>query len=500
MSPRQTTPVQLSDSDVPASRVRCVHDQPPRADRSVVLYWMIAARRTHWNFALQRAVDWCRTLRKPLVVLEPLRCDYRWASDRLHRFVIEGMADNAKRLDRNGVTYFPYIEPSRGADAELLKSLAQHAAVVVTDDYPAFFLPGMVAIAARQIDVRFEAVDANGLMPLSAHPKEYLRAVDFRRHLQRDLPDHLVAMPDADPFHRARLPEAWPLPRSMTRRWKPATAAQLTDPTALIRSLPIDHSVGPAVMHGGTNAAVKTLADFLGYKLPRYEDEGNHPDTDVTSNLSHYLHFGHIAPHEVFAALAQQERWNPARLSGKANGRREGWWGMGVAAESFLDQLITWRELGFNMCSHRRDYARYSSLPDWAIATLAKHSKDRREHVYTLEEFAAAATHDPVWNACQRQLLQEGRMHNYLRMLWGKKILEWTSTPQVALRIMIELNNRYAVDGRDPNSYSGIFWVLGRYDRPWAPERPIFGRIRYMSSANTSRKLRMRQYMERYGA
>ena len=183
-----------------------------------------------------------------------------------------------------------------------------------------------------------------------------------------------------------------------------------------------------------------------------------------------------------------------------ANGRRAGWWSVGANAEAFLDQLITWRELGFNVCHKRSDHDRWESLPDWAVATLSKHAPDRREHVYTIDEFAAASTHDPLWNAAQTQLLREGTIHNYLRMLWGKKILEWTAEPREALEVMIELNNRYALDGRDPNSYTGIFWVLGRHDRPWGPERPIFGKVRYMSSANTARKFPVRAYLDRYGA
>jgi deoxyribodipyrimidine photo-lyase len=173
---------------------------------------------------------------------------------------------------------------------------------------------------------------------------------------------------------------------------------------------------------------------------------------------------------------------------------------MSPEAEAFLDQLVTWRELGFHTCAHRADFGDYASLPEWATATLAKHERDPREHVYALEEFAAAATHDLLWNAAQRQLLREGVIHNYLRMLWGKKILEWTATPREALAVMIELNNRYAVDGRDPNSYAGIFWVLGRYDRPWGPERPVFGTVRYMSSENTARKHPVREYLRKYGA
>jgi deoxyribodipyrimidine photo-lyase len=172
---------------------------------------------------------------------------------------------------------------------------------------------------------------------------------------------------------------------------------------------------------------------------------------------------------------------------------------MSQAAEAFLDQLVTWRELGFNFCSRRDDYDRFDSLPDWARRSLAEHAADPREHVYSVDELAAARTHDPLWNAAQRQLVREGRIHNYLRMLWGKKILQWARSPEDALEAMIELNNRYALDGRDPNSYSGISWVLGRFDRPWAPERPIFGKIRYMSSENTARKLKVKEYIRRYG-
>ena len=151
------------------------------------------------------------------------------------------------------------------------------------------------------------------------------------------------------------------------------------------------------------------------------------------------------------------------------------------------------------MCFHRNDYERYSSLPDWAKKTLQQHANDPRAHLYDQDLFDAAETHDPLWNAAQRQLAQSGKVHNYLRMLWGKKILEWSASPQEALKTMIHLNNKYAVDGRDPNSYSGIFWVLGRYDRAWGPERPIFGKIRYMSSENTARKYRTTRYLEKWG-
>ena len=258
-------------------------------------------------------------------------------------------------------------------------------------------------------------------------------------------------------------------------------------------------SGAPAAKIGGPEAAERMLHAFLDERLARYGDSRNDPDVDATSGLSPYLHFGHVSVHQVFAETMRRAGWSPQRVSAKATGSSHDWWGVDAAVESFLDELITWRELGYNMCSRTADYDSYDSLPAWARQTLAKHADDPRAHVYTLDEFESAATHDPLWNAAQRQLVREGRIHNYLRMLWGKKILEWSSSPQAALETLIELNNKYALDGRNPNSYSGIFWLLGRYDRAWGPERPVFGTIRYMSSENTARKVRVKEYLRRYG-
>ncbi|MEM8734366.1 MAG: deoxyribodipyrimidine photolyase, partial [Planctomycetota bacterium] len=193
------------------------------------------------------------------------------------------------------------------------------------------------------------------------------------------------------------------------------------------------------------------------------------------------------------------EEWTPDRMQ-KPNGKVNGFWGVSEDAEAFLDQLCSWREIGFNMSWREPGYERLDSLPDWTQKTIREHADDPREYVYTLEQFENAETHDPIWNAAQRQLVREGRIHNYMRMLWGKKILHWTEHPREALKIMVELNNKYALDGRDPNSYSGIFWVLGRYDRAWGPERPIFGKIRYMTSENTAKKHKLGKYLQRYAS
>jgi deoxyribodipyrimidine photo-lyase len=186
-------------------------------------------------------------------------------------------------------------------------------------------------------------------------------------------------------------------------------------------------------------------------------------------------------------------------LGARARGERTGFWRMHPSSEAFLDQLITWRELGFNQCTHERDYQSFASLPNWAQKTLTEHKNDARPQLYTRAQLEAAQSHDPIWNAAQRELVQEGRIHNYLRMLWGKKILEWSQAPEQALATAIYLNDRYALDGRDPNSYSGILWCFGRYDRAWGPVRPIFGTVRYMSSANTAKKLRLTKYLAKYG-
>ncbi|MEZ6020283.1 MAG: hypothetical protein R3F17_09325 [Planctomycetota bacterium] len=196
----------------------------------------------------------------------------------------------------------------------------------------------------------------------------------------------------------------------------------------------------------------------------------------------------------MFDAVAGQQGWHASALGEKGSGAREGWWGMDAGPEAFLDQLVTWRELGLHRSRTDPKFGRYEGLPDWARASLAEHKDDRRDPVYTLAQFEAAQTHDELWNAAQNQLRREGIMHNYLRMLWGKKILHWSRSPQEAHRIMVELNNKYALDGRDPNSDSGIGWVLGLFDRAWGPERPVFGKIRYMSSDSTRRKLRVAGY------
>lgn len=490
-----------SDSDFCTTELRVtkVNDASLRADAAYVLYWMTATRRASYNFGLDRAIGYAAELDKPLIVLEALRCDYQWASDRFHAFLLAGMADNKAAFKSSPICYYPYVESETGAGSGLLAALAEDACVVITDDFPCFFHPRMTAAAAAKTSVLMEAIDSNGLLPMrAAGDRVFTRAFDFRRWLQKNLQQHLAAKPNHQPLAGLKIPAA-SIPDAITSRWPIASSAMLAASAELLAKLPIDHSVAAVEgVRGGSESGRKRLLAFLADGMDRYNEDRNHPDRDGASGLSPWLHFGHVSAHDIFVELARSEKWSTAQIGSQTSGSREGFWGMSPSAEAFLDQFVTWRELGFNLTSRREDYDHFESLPGWAQTTLSEHETDLRSYLYSFEQLDEAKTHDEIWNAAQRQLRREGKMHNYLRMLWGKKVLEWSPSPQVALQVLIELNNRYALDGRDPNSYSGIFWVFGRYDRAWGPERSIFGKIRFMTSDSTRRKLRLKKYLDRF--
>ena len=484
--------VTVSVSEVPAIRIAVRNEAPVRASGRYVLYWMIAERRTRWSFPLQRARQLADELGLPLVVFEPLGLGYRWASERVHRFVIDGMRDNAAACRAAGVTYIPWIEPEPRAGAGLLEALAAYAAVVVTDERSVSELPLLVERAAAKLSVRLEAVDGGGILPLRAAQRTFTMAVHFRRHLQKTLRPHLAEFPVAEPLESysggpASLPDL--------SRW----AAAGPD-VVRIERLALDHEVGPVALTGGPVTGGEVLARFLESGLGRYADERNVVEGGAASGLSPWLHFGHVGAHEVIRKVLDGDGWAPERLAEKVTAKRAGWWGASAPVEAFLDECITWRELGANFCHHTADPYAWESLPDWARRTMEEHADDPRPHLYELAALEAGETHDPLWNAAQAQLRGEGRIHNYLRMLWGKKVFEWSPTPREALCRLVHLNDRWALDGRDPNSAAGIGWVLGRFDRAWGPERPIFGKLRYMSSDSTRRKLRVRGYVNHWEA
>ncbi len=452
-------------------RERALNDAP--IGNGPVVYWMTSQRRLAWNHALDHAIARARELKRGLVILEPLRADYPYACTRFHAFIKAGMEQHDATCQRAGIPYHAYIEPEAGAAKGLLAAYAQEAALVVADDHPGFFFPKMLAAAAR-LPVRMEAVDSVGVLPLSCSDKPFVSAYQFRRHMQKQLPANLhFASPD--PLSDAPAGE---LPK----------AAEAWD-NRVLPHFPKDVPASP--IEGGQ--AQQRLDDFM-RRLDEY-GERNHPDAEAQSGLSPDLHYGHIGAEEVVARVLEEEDWSPRW--GEPKGKRAGWWGLSEGAEAFLDQIVTWRELGHVEARYNPRWMQYRSLPAWARATLEAHETDR-DAPYTLRDLEKASTDDEVWNAAQRQLLEEGIIHNYLRMLWGKKILEWAPSARKALDWMLTLNDRYALDGRDPNSVSGIFWCLGRYDRPWQ-ERPVFGKVRCMTSASAKRKLRMDSYLARWG-
>lgn len=481
-------------------RIRCHGPREAQSEGEYVLYWMTSARRTFDNFALDRALSRAKKWKLPLVVLEGIRLEHTWSSPRLHHFAFQGMRDQARAFEKAKVAYVAHVERTPGSAKGLLRKLTQRARWVVTDEFPSYFLPRQLESVLDQAELPFEVVDSNGILPLRAAPKAFPTAYSLRRFLQKNLPEHLSDFPHPSPLNSPPpsaqgldLDEVLSHPDVLSEEELVAESLDF-DPKAFPHPTPL------AELPGGSKAALRCLDVFLDSGLGRYSDDRNHPDQSAASGLSPYLHWGHISAHTVLRRVFESRDFTPDQLGPETKGKRRGWWGMDADAESFLDELITWRELGYLAAHHDPDFESYEGLPEWAQVTLEEHQEDERPWTYSLEEFAQSKTHDEIWNAAQTELRTLGTMQNYLRMLWGKKVLHWSESPRQAFEILVELNNRYALDGRNPNSYSGITWVLGRFDRAWGPEREVFGKIRYMTSDSTRRKLRLKQYLERFGS
>jgi deoxyribodipyrimidine photo-lyase len=479
--------------NINTSRVYKRRSGDPNPDGKYVLYWMHSNRRLYSNYALEYAVAWANKLERPLVILETLVADYPWASDRFHQFMIDGMKEKSADSARRGVSYFSYLEPKAGAWKGLVERASQDACLVISDEYPAFIQPGFNKRLEQAISVPFTTVDSCGMIPLALTDKAPYSAYLFRKVVQKNFRESWAAMPAYDPLFDLKI-KAAQLDADIFETWPQVTAAADwvdVSPSAF----DIDHSVTALKYAGNRETALKRLDDFVVRNLQRYGTERNDPDSSAASGMSPFLHFGTLSEHEIVQKIISQQPtgWSADTLEYNG-GTSAGYFGGHDYVEKYLDELITWRGVGFHYAHHEPDYDKFESLPDWAQKTLNEHKNDLRPVLYSLEQLETAQTYDPIWNAAQRELVRDGIIHNYLRMLWGKKILEWSPDPETALAYMIELNNKYAIDGRDPNSYSGIFWCLGRFDRPWF-ERPIFGSIRYMSSDSAAKKIKMKKYL-----
>ncbi|MCG6153282.1 deoxyribodipyrimidine photolyase [Leptospira bandrabouensis] len=478
-------------------RIRNCNQNPFANNGKYILYWMQAYRRFDSNHAFFYAYSLAKKHKKELIVYEGLRSDYPWNSERIHKFILEGMYDNQTRADELGINYWPFVESKFNPARGILKEISKDAAAIVTDDFPCFIIPEQITKLAGKVNCPVYAVDSNSLLPLSRFEKEASAARILRIWIHKEF---LKGMPkftkqkwekeDLQGLHQnSKPPKGFGLPKDLD---------------SFLNTIDFKENVSPATgIKGGRNEALKILKSFVSKKLKDYEigrSNPNPPNLTATSGLSPYLHFGHIGIEEIFNAvleISSKGKWNPERLSHQKPGDREHFYSDSTSANHFLDELITWRDIGYLFFwKNKPSRIHLENLPDWVKSNFKKHKSDTREYLYTLEQFESAKTHDELWNAAQIELVKTGRMHNYMRMLWGKKVIEWTKTYEEAFQILEHLNNKYAYDGRNPNSYTGILWCFGLFDRPWFPERNVFGNVRFMSSDSTKKKFKMNTYLE----
>lgn len=468
----------IRSAAVHEKRLVPLNGAPERAGGRYVLYWMQVQQRAEMNPALDFAIERANALKLPVLVYHGLRSDYPHASDRLHAFVLEGARELPARFEAMGIRYVFYLERSaeKARRRKVLLELLEDAALVVTDLFPTFVVPAHNAALARAARVAAVAVDGNGVVPLREMTKEEWAARTIRPKIHRLMPEHFRAPERVVPSRDAaslRLPVEKDAFLDVAR----------ADVDELLAALPIDHSVPRSpFFRGGRAAAREWLDRFLRLRLRSYADGRNEPGEAWTSELSPYLHFGQISILE--AALAVRAA---AAKAGPAN------------ADAFLEEAIVRRELAYNMALFNPRHATLDALPEWAAATLRAHRRDARPFVYSAREFESAATHDPIWNATQREMLVTGKIHGYVRMYWGKKILEWSESPEAAHRTMVFLNDRYGLDGRNPNTYTNILWCFGKHDRPWG-ERPVYGTVRSMTDGGLRRKCDIDAYVARIAA
>jgi deoxyribodipyrimidine photo-lyase len=440
-------------------RVRVRRAGVPDPAGTCVVYWMQRSQRGMDNPALDVTVEAANKLGKPAVVFLAPVPFYPGATLRAYRFLVEGIPDIAEAVEKRGAGFVLRRYPEHS----LLKFCDEvRPALVVGDENPMREPERWRERATNKLRVPFWTVDSDVIVPSRLIEKEQYAAFLMRRKLEACLADFLVKPKNP----HAKVP--WKRPRGLQSL---SAEFDVTDGWKLDRSVP------PAGgFRGGTKEALRLLREFVGGKLARYERDRNHPEVDGTSRLSPYLHFGHIGPLTVALAV---ERSNASK----------------AAKNAFVNQLLVWRELAVNFVTYNPNYDNFECGEKWAHKTLAEHAGDPRPYFYNERQLENAETHDPLWNAAQRQMVTGGWMHNTMRMYWAKKILEWSRSPAEAFRAAVELNDKYELDGRDPNGYAGIAWsIVGKFDRPWFT-RPIFGQIRYMSGASTGKKFDSRSYI-----
>lgn len=442
------------------TRILSLNRHSRRADGAYVLYWMQEAQRARGNAALEMAVRSANKYGLPVIVCFGLMDGYPEANARHYAFMLDGLADCAAELQARGIGFVL----RRGLPGDVALALSQDAAAVICDrsymPVPREWRATLAAAATCPV----VQVETEVVVPVDvASDKSEYAARTIRPRIHRVWDEYLVPLDETEPDVSAS---------GLT----PPGDFDAADPAAILAALDLDRAVRPVRrFRGGRNAALELLDRFIGDVLDGYAQGRNEPAAAQTSFLSPYLHFGQVSPVEM--ALA-------ARGSGIGATEDRG---------SFIEELVVRRELAMNYANFAPGFETYDALPDWAKKTLSEHAGDDREYVYDRTALESCETHDPHWNDAMREMVHTGFMHNYMRMYWAKKILEWSATPEDAFNTTLALNNKYFLDGRDPNSYANVAWCFGLHDRAWT-ERPVFGKIRYMNANGLNRKFDMAAY------
>ncbi|GAB4197507.1 MAG: NAD(P)-binding protein [Sandaracinaceae bacterium] len=452
-------------------RTRVLVDAAPGT--GLVLYWMRVAVRGHDNPALDAAITAANALGTRVLVYHAVSERYPYASDRHHTFILEGARDVARELRERGIAYALHVERP-GARGPHLRALAEHAALVVTEDAPVPPLSGWTQRLAAHLAHRrvpFLAVDASCIVPMPLVARRYDRAYAFRTATRRIASGVLArAWRDVAPAHP-------PAPCALP--FEPVDAESLDDRAIarLVAACAIDHAVGPVrTVRGGSIAGYARWRAFRERGLSRYAERRNDAAIDGTSRLSPWLHYGHVSPFRIAREAASHPK--------------------SASTDKFLDELLVWREAAWHFAAHTPELETIEALPSWARETLAAHADDPRVPM-SMERLERGDTGDPLWDLAQRSLVVHGELHNNVRMTWGKAILGWTRTPEDARRALVALNHRYALDGRDPASYGGLYWCLGLFDRPFDPEQPVLGTVRPRPTSEHARRLDLDAYAAR---
>jgi deoxyribodipyrimidine photo-lyase len=425
-----------------------------------ILYWMQQSQRAEYNHALEYAVELANAFDQGVLVAFGLMDDYPEANLRHYTFMLEGLSETQTSLAKRGIK----MVIQHGSPPDVATALGRKASLIVCDRGYLRHQKDWRTRVARSAACRVVQVESDVVVPLEVvSPKAEYAARTIRPKIHKHLKDYLL------PFKSGAVNKV-----SLGLK---SNSLDLTDISAVLKKLSIDRSVAPVTQFfkGGTSRGKARLNEFIKKRFHYYMKNRNQPQTDDISHMSPYLHFGQLSP--LYIALQI-----------KAAGSR-----LKEAQEAYLEELIVRRELAMNFVNYRPNYNSFSCLPRWARKTLKQHQKDKREYVYNRRQLENAETHDEHWNAAMRELKFTGFMHNYMRMYWGKKILEWSNTPQHAFRTTLSMNNKYFLDGRDPNSYTGVAWIFGVHDRAWF-ERPIFGKIRYMAASGLERKCDIQAY------